>query len=80
MKCGFVVGAIHESPAQDEMRIFRGTLELNSNTLGRHTGAGRYPAIENAPQSGQNQGVVPLAWGICSPLDTGLRRYDAVFF
>ena len=61
-----------------------------NNPLGRHTGAGRYPAIENAPQSGQNQGVVPLAWGICNHLDTGLTvgqfilslsksRYDAVF-
>jgi len=33
---------------------------IPNNPLGRHTGAGRYPAIENAPQSGQNQGVVPL--------------------
>lgn len=51
----------------------------SNNPLGRHTGTGRYPAIENAPQSGQNQGVVPLTWGICSHLDTGVRRYDAVF-
>src|SRR3989338_3775332 len=47
--------------------------------LGRHSGAGRNPAIKKAPQSGQNNGVVPLAWEFVNQLDTGLRRYDAVF-
>ncbi|MBI5438984.1 MAG: hypothetical protein HY936_08600 [Nitrosomonadales bacterium] len=46
--------------------------------LGRHSGEGRNPAIKKAPQSGQNNGVVLLAWEFVNQLDTGLRRYDAV--
>jgi hypothetical protein len=49
------------------------------NPLGRHSGAGRNPAIINTPRSGQDRDVVPLTWGFVNHLDTGLRRYDAVF-
>jgi hypothetical protein len=45
-----------------------------NNPLGRHTGEGRYPARKNAPRSGQNHYVVPLAWKIFKHLDSGLRR------
>ena len=51
---------------------------IPNNPLGRHSGAGRNPAIKNAPQSGQNNGVVPLMWEFVNQLDTGLRRYDTV--
>jgi len=55
-------------------------LKLNpNNPLGRHTGESRYPAMKNMPRSGQNQAVVPLAWGFFNHLDTGFRRYDAIF-
>jgi hypothetical protein len=31
------------------------------------------------PRSGQNRGVVPLAWGFVNQLDSGLRRNDVIF-
>ena len=34
------------------------------NSLSRRSGEGRNPAMKNALQSGQNQGVVPLMWEI----------------
>jgi hypothetical protein len=46
------------------------------NPLGRHSGAGRNPAIKNTPRSGQIYDVAPLAWEFINHLDTGLRRYD----
>jgi len=52
---------------------------IPNNPLGRHTGEGRYPAIRNAPRSGQNQGVAPLTREIVNHLDSGLRRKDIVF-
>ncbi len=69
-------------PVEEQLRIELaryGVLGIRSNNpLGRHTGAGRYPAIKNKLRSSQNLDVVPLAWGISNHLDTGLRRYDAV--
>jgi hypothetical protein len=49
------------------------------NPLGRRSGEGRKPAIKDAPQSGQNHDVVLLALEFVNQLDTGLRRYDAIF-
>jgi predicted nucleic acid-binding protein len=52
------------------------TRRLNSSA--RHSGEGRNPARKNTPRSGQNPAVVALARRIIDPLDSGLRRNDAV--
>jgi hypothetical protein len=49
-----------------------------NNPLGRHTGEGRYPAMKNTPRSGQNQAVVPLAWGFLTiwiPAFAGMTQF-----
>ncbi len=50
------------------------SLPLNSS--GRHSGAGRNPAIKNTPRSGQDHDAVPLSRGNNNHLDSGLRRND----
>jgi len=50
-----------------------------NNPSSRHSGEGRNPVIKNNLRSRQNHDVVPPAWEIVHHLDTGLRRYDAVF-
>lgn len=52
---------------------------IPDNPLGSHSDEGRNPVIKNTLQSRQNHVVVPLAREIANHLDTGLRRYDAVF-
>jgi hypothetical protein len=37
---------------------------IPDNPFGRHSGEGRNPVNKNTPRSGQNLGVVPLAWDI----------------
>ncbi|MDD5058229.1 MAG: S9 family peptidase [Sideroxydans sp.] len=50
------------------------------NLLRRHSGAGRNPAIQYFPRSGQNRNDVPLCGELFNYLDSGLRRNDGLFF
>lgn len=48
---------------------------IPDNSLGCHSGESRNQAIKNRPQSGQNHGIAPLAWGFSNnwiPAFTGM--------
>ncbi|MEW5902728.1 MAG: allophanate hydrolase [Pseudomonadota bacterium] len=73
---GLPFGITLVAPAHQDVPL----LHLADRLLGitnRHSGAGRNPVKEDIPQSGQNQGVEPLAQTHLNHLDSGLRRNDA---